>query len=506
MSKRTIVFLHGWSVTHTDTYGGLPEQLAKFGGLDGSTFDLHDLRLGRYVSFRDEVRMPDLVRALESAVRTELKALIDKGERFTVVTHSTGGPLAREWWWRYYAGTGAPCPMSHLIMLAPANFGSALAQLGKGKISQLKSWAEGVQPGQGVLDWLELGSPEAWQLNERWIRGQFKKHPQSPVFPVVVTGQTIDRKLYDFVNSYTGEIGSDGVVRVAAANLNATMLRLRQVPLVEGNTAATESPLRLQPKTINRAPRTAFRLLAGAAHSGTEKGIMRAVSANSKTAAEVVDVIRRAMIVSDDASYEALCNAFAQESAAVYAAERCEIEPVKLLPDRKYINDAMSMLVFRISDSDGNAVTDFELVLTGPENDPNQLPSGFFKDRQRNNRAKNTVTYYVNHELLFGTDEVKPDGASSAWREKQPGVSELGLRVTGRPDEGFAHYIPAQFVTTKNELAVAIRAHQTVLVDIVLQRIVKAGAVQLGRGDEPRKSFKDQALGMVIPERDSGEQ
>ena len=48
--------------------------------------------------------------------------------------------------------------MSHLIMLAPANYGSALAQLGKQRLSRIKSWFEGVEPGQGVLDWLELGS------------------------------------------------------------------------------------------------------------------------------------------------------------------------------------------------------------------------------------------------------------------------------------------------------------------------------------------------------------
>ena len=26
--RRVVVFVHGWSVTHTDTYGGLPERLA----------------------------------------------------------------------------------------------------------------------------------------------------------------------------------------------------------------------------------------------------------------------------------------------------------------------------------------------------------------------------------------------------------------------------------------------------------------------------------------------
>ena len=59
--------------------------------------------------------------------------------RFACITHSTGGPVVREWLDRYHAqpGTLDACPMSHLVMLAPANFGSALAQLGTRAIVEL---------------------------------------------------------------------------------------------------------------------------------------------------------------------------------------------------------------------------------------------------------------------------------------------------------------------------------------------------------------------------------
>ena len=146
------------------------------------------------------------------------------GDRFACITHSTGGPVVRHWWYRFYQRPSSPppCPVSHLIMLAPADFGSALAQLGKSRLSRIKTWFEGVEPGTAVLDWLELGSPEAWELNRAWIRLRKDFSATNGVFPFVLTGQTIDRSLYDHVNAYTGEPGSDGVVRVAAANLNAT--------------------------------------------------------------------------------------------------------------------------------------------------------------------------------------------------------------------------------------------------------------------------------------------
>jgi hypothetical protein len=62
--------------------------------------------------------------------------------------------VVRDWWNHFYRESSqlGPCPMSHLIMLAPANFGSALAQLGKCTGARLKTWMESVQPGTGLLD------------------------------------------------------------------------------------------------------------------------------------------------------------------------------------------------------------------------------------------------------------------------------------------------------------------------------------------------------------------
>ena len=45
-------------------------------------------------------------------------------------------------------------------MLAPVNHGSALAQLGKSRLSRIKVWVQGVELGQRILDWLELGGED----------------------------------------------------------------------------------------------------------------------------------------------------------------------------------------------------------------------------------------------------------------------------------------------------------------------------------------------------------
>ena len=57
---KTVVFLHGWSVRSTDTYGKLPERLVSDGAKAGLQLAVRNIWLGKYVSFRDEVRIADI--------------------------------------------------------------------------------------------------------------------------------------------------------------------------------------------------------------------------------------------------------------------------------------------------------------------------------------------------------------------------------------------------------------------------------------------------------------
>ena len=155
-----VVLVHGWGVYDTSTYGELPERLVaetQAGNLPPVT--LHNVWLSKYISFKDEVQVEDLARGFEAAVRREVAPLLEANERFACITHSTGAPVIRQWWQGFYWDAKKPSPMSHLVMLAPANFGSALAQLGKGRLGRLRSWWNCIEPGQGVLNWLEHASP-----------------------------------------------------------------------------------------------------------------------------------------------------------------------------------------------------------------------------------------------------------------------------------------------------------------------------------------------------------
>ena len=487
-----LLFIHGWSVTDTDTYGRLPERLAKELGTS-----IQHLHLGKYISFHDEVRVADIAIAMEEALKREFQ--LPQGERFIVITHSTGGPVVRTWWDRFYRITGRECPMSHVIHLAAAQFGSALAQLGKGRLSRIKGYFQGVEPGKGVLDWLELGSPEAWSLNQSWIHARGTTSGPLPVFSFSLIGQQIDRKLYDQLNSYTGEMGSDGVVRAASANLNASTVKLIQrTPTANQLESGSPSALTLDGAGLEVSERTPFRIVPKACHSGPEMGIMNSVK-ETGAAPAVVRLIQRCIEVDSETKYLALADDFETENLQVIEAERVEVEDRMFFKDRTFPHDTCSMVVVRVTDDQGHLPDDFSVLFTAGNNDPNKLPKGFLIDTQRNTRHRGTITFFLNHDVIHGCPAVfhEVDGQRRRFREAMPGIDGLGFQIAAYPDSGFAHYHPAYVKPNPELLKKIIRPHSTVLVDVILKRIIHRNTMDI-TSELTRASFKDTQPGPAL--------
>ncbi|MFN8685128.1 MAG: esterase/lipase family protein [Acidobacteriota bacterium] len=422
-----LVFVHGYSVRNTATYGDLPTRLEREMARLGLPLNIEHIYLGKYVSFNDQVSLDDLSRAFDSAIR-------EKGlTRFACITHSTGGPLVRNWITRHGGAR-----LTHLIMLAPANHGSALAQLGKGRLARIKAFFESVEPGQRILDWLELGSEAQWALNSAWLDFD---GPARRLFPFVLTGQSIDRKLYDHLNSYTGEPGSDGVVRAAAANLNYSRVRLLQQPSGE-----------LTLVSSRRTAPTPFAILPGLSHCGRSLGIMTSVTldeAPHPTVATILDCLR----VTNEASYQAARHAFALLTKQTQSAEAPASPP-------------HSLVCFRLLDDEGQLLEDYDLLFTaGADASPDRLPKGVFRDRQRNRVHPGRLTYYLDHSRL--TNE------------------PIGFEVHARPDSGLIHYAPAHI--PPQALGALLRPNEAILVEIILRRRVDRNCFTLteNRAPEP---------------------
>jgi hypothetical protein len=494
MSRFILVFIHGYSVTNLDSYGGLPARLVNEGLNRKLDIAVENIFLGQYISFNDAIRLSDLARALNLAVEQQLQKMTIN-RNYVFITHSTGAAIVRTWLDIYYKGREISCPLRHLIMLAPANFGSALAQLGKERLSRIKAWFDGVEPGQQVLNWLEHGSADAMELNTDWIKNGNQYIEHLGIFLFVITGQDIDRKLYDHLNSYTGEDGSDGVIRVAAANLNA-----RYVQLTQNISTTPQSNFSiLEIKEVDTSPPTAFRVIKNKSHSGKEMGIMRSVKATQDDlqSRELIDVIFECIQTTDKAEYQNLIEAYRKETFEVQ--QQLRVEPNnKGLFSRPVIHDKHVLVIFRIKDNFGFPVNDFDLLLTaGEQSNPDGLPDGFFTDRQINRLANNTLSYYLNYDMLAGCPEVPgPDG--KIIRPALKGINKIGLIINPRPLKGFIRYQSCEIKASQELFDVLLRPNSCTIVEITLQRIIsdKMMSLQPFTGEEiTNKEFKNISSG-----------
>ncbi|MFC1475430.1 esterase/lipase family protein [Candidatus Zixiibacteriota bacterium] len=455
-----LLFIHGWSVTHTDTYGELPEALLDLAP-PALNLEIHHVYLGRYISFHDEVTMEDIARGFDKARKDEIG---DK--KFSCITHSTGGPVIRTWVDLYYGAKGRlnAMPLTHLIMLAPANHGSALAQLGKSRLGRIKAWWKGVEPGAKILNWLELGSKPQWDLNVSWLSYDPVKHN---FYPFVFTGQDIDEKLYDHLNSYTGEKGSDGVIRVCAANMNYRYLKLRQNIGKEIKKKPLTHSLEIVKPSHKESPATPLAVIPEASHSGNKMGIMKSVKKKKAGDKPVVGFILKALQVKNKIDYDK----FAQNVAT--SSNKAQSR-----------SDKYSMIVFYLHDDRGNDIYDYDILLLGGEkHDPDKLPPGFFMDRQRNSINRNRLTYYLNSTIMSTIES-----------------QQLGLRVIARPQTGFSYYTVGEFhpgKTTVNEL---VAENMTLLVEIELRRHVDQNIFRLGPLEKKRRNFsKTKPANIRVP-------
>src|SRR5262249_35693956 len=146
--------------------------------------------------------------------------------------------------------------------------------------------------------------------------------------------------------------------------------------------------------------------------------------------------------------------------------ERLETVDDRLLTltKRYFIHDRYCMVIFRVTDTEGNAIKDFDLLFTAGDNSPNHLPEGFFSDRQQNSLHPETITYFVNYDILKGAPAVT-EGAKTV-RDVTAGTNRLGLQVKPRPDSGFVHYRPLEIVADPNFFNKMVKPNSTILIDI----------------------------------------
>ena len=84
----------------------------------------------------------------------------------------------------------------------------------------------GAQRGLKVLQSLELGASPTIDLHLSFTRGDSRMVEDYKVQEFVIVGTQADAAWFEFPVRYAHEDGSDGVVRVSAANLNFNHLEI----------------------------------------------------------------------------------------------------------------------------------------------------------------------------------------------------------------------------------------------------------------------------------------
>jgi hypothetical protein len=165
-------------------------------------------------------------------------------ERIDVACHSTGALVSRNWLRMHYqrqiaAGVTAPVsPVEHLLMFAPANFGSDLARLGQSFLGKFRSTffnanhqgEDFLESGRVVLQGLEPASPFQWALSADDLHGEGYFNPVlgegKVCFPFVFAAGRPYGGLEATLIPARGKPGTDGTVRICGTSLNTRKCRV----------------------------------------------------------------------------------------------------------------------------------------------------------------------------------------------------------------------------------------------------------------------------------------
>jgi pimeloyl-ACP methyl ester carboxylesterase len=399
-ARNQVVILHGWSDT-SDSFA----PLAKF--LEARNFRTLDLFLADYLSMDDDVSIEDAAKAMQAAVQ----ARVADGELkppFDLIVHSTGGLVARTWLAAYCAGlNSAQMPVQRLLMIAPANFGSKLADVGQTILGRVvKGWDHGFHTGRLMLDSLALGSPFQWELASRDLFGP-DAGEAAPVYgaelvwPFVIVGSMpYQHGLRQMVN----ENGSDGTVRVAAANLNAygatldfTRYAAPTVMHMTGaqSVAAAQGALTPWRRSYDDAMVFPLAVMAHRDHASITDPTILGDTETAAQQAQFRDCIVDALGCPTYARYQALQQAWRGLSDAVQ-------DPASADED----HHMHLQINVRVVDEHGRPVSDYMIEFLAPNYAQTTDLTGLFhdkviKDVHKNAQDASVRTIYIDRQRLF---------------------------------------------------------------------------------------------------------
>ncbi|MEX0886847.1 MAG: hypothetical protein WD009_10455 [Phycisphaeraceae bacterium] len=486
---KPIVLIHGYSAESEELtkpainaiYGDLPQALRDKYAADAVV----EVDLSRYISLDDGLTIDDVSRALDRALHSDHPHLLQGG--FHAIVHSTGALVLRNWLRRF---SPRPSPLCNLVYLAGANFGSGWAHIGKG---QFAKWGSMIfrrgDRGVRILHALELGSDWTIDLHRHFLDPANSLPDKFEVLEHVVIGSQADAAWFAAPIRYAKEDGADGVVRVAASNLNFNYIRFE--PTEAAMNVAWQAALDERTRDLARehtreqwyrfgevhepgggdAPTIPFAIPFKCAHSGDKVGIVT----GSNCRKDVLDLIDLALGSTAD-NWTTRVALFDRHTVRTYDRAHTQKAPKwwsKWLTEPRAQYDKHAQVIVRVRDQDGRPVPNYDIFFdaaSGTRSDALPIRE-LMETKHVNGLTPNIITFYLRTDAFDGKAR-GPGGRRGDWIPRVPAVRGCHFEVSAtEPETGEILYLPLRYKFTAKQLTQFIQPHRTTILDVVLVRL-----------------------------------
>jgi len=490
---KPIVLIHGYSsesptpepASIENIYGDLPRRLRE-------SYDVVEVDLSRYVSLNDSVSIADIARALNRALVEQHSQLLEEG--FHVVIHSTGALVIRTWLRLF---SKKPSPVRNLVYLAGANLGSGWASIGQGQVARWGRFVfeRGAQRGLKVLSSLELGSSPTIDLHLFFTRDGSRMLEDYQVQEFIIIGTQADPSWFTFPVRYAHEDGSDGVVRVAAGNLNFNHLVITpnesaallpwpdiqsavQVAAAKGEFPEYYSVTEQSYAGKDR-PRIACGIPYQCAHSGDDMGVVsgtlprRQVERMLKLALETPERTTDA--------YQRVVNAYDRETSTTFDHAQTMQKPrfFNFLDDPRNQYDPHAQVIFRLQDQDGSPVpiSSSDIFFVSEQGEKGTTPiQSIIEHSCVSGISPNVIVFYLRTQRF--------DRRAKGWINQLANVADFALEITAiepaAPSQNpLVSYLPLRIPLSGRQVKNLIQPHRTTIIDVTLLRLPSPDVYQL---------------------------
>ncbi len=490
---KPIVLIHGYSAESPtpeptsigNIYGDLPRRLRE-------SYDVVEVDLSRYISLNDSVSIADIARAFNRALVEQHPGLLESG--FHVVIHSTGALVIRTWIRLF---SSKPSPVGNLVYLAGANLGSGWASIGQGQVARWGRFVfeRGAQRGVKVLQALELGSSPTIDLHLFFTQPGSRMLEDYKVQEFIVIGTQADPGWFTFPVRFAHEDGSDGVVRVPAANLN-----FNHIVITPNESAASLSWEKIKAAVQSAAVQGQFpeyyavtaQSYAGkdrplvpcgipyrCAHSGDKMGII----AGSIPREQVERMLKLALETPEHtpAAYQRAATSFDRETALTYESAKTMQKPglFNFLDDPRNQYDPHAQVIFRLRDQDGLPIPigSSDIFFVSEQGEKGTIPiQSIIQHTSVSGVAPNVIVFYLRTQ--------KFDRRAKGWVDQLANVSDFELEITAiepaAPTQNpLVSYLPLRIPLSGRQVKNLIHAHRTTIIDVTLLRLPSPDLYQL---------------------------